>query len=272
MRNQLLTVLLLLVLLPMGVSAQEYYSMDAGGNLSQRNKNKGDSTKVEFPRGLKVWTVDEKFGDITPAEPDTLSFMYMNSIFTEGLHGEFNTTGNLGAIRQNRIFTERIDYDDFIFNHGYDYFSTEAGKFHFTNTYSPITNVGLNSCGDRTNGEDHFKALFAVNAGRRLGVGFKVDYLYGRGYYQENSASLLNASVYGSYLGDRYQAHFLFSNNHQKQAESPTTTTSLTPPATTTSSLQPKYPPCSQATGTGVTTSTSSTLIATALDSTARCP
>ncbi len=219
MRNQLLTVLLLLVLLPMGVSAQEYYSMDAGGNLSQRNKNKGDSTKVEFPRGLKVWTVDEKFGDITPAEPDTLSFMYMNSIFTEGLHGEFNTTGNLGAIRQNRIFTERIDYDDFIFNHGYDYFSTEAGKFHFTNTYSPITNVGLNSCGDRTNGEDHFKALFAVNAGRRLGVGFKVDYLYGRGYYQENSASLLNASVYGSYLGDRYQAHFLFSNNHQKQAE-----------------------------------------------------
>ena len=218
MRINLLYVILLLVLLPLGISAQEYYSMDAGGNLS-RNKTGGDSTKVEFPRGLKVWTVDDKFGDITPAVPDTLPYMYMNTIFTEGLYGEYNTTGNLGAIRQNRIFTDRIDYDDFIFNHGYDYFSTEVKDFHFTNTYSPITNVSLNSCGNRTNGEDHFKALFAVNAGKRLGVGFKFDYLYGRGYYQENSASLFDYTLYGSYLGDRYQAHFLFSTNHQKQAE-----------------------------------------------------
>ena len=50
-------------------------------------------------------------------------------------------------------------------------------------------------------------------------MGFKFDYLYGRGYYQENSASLFNYSIYGSYLGDRYQAHLLFSTNHQKQAE-----------------------------------------------------
>ena len=37
MRINLLYVILLLVLLPLGISAQEYYSMDAGGNLS-RNK------------------------------------------------------------------------------------------------------------------------------------------------------------------------------------------------------------------------------------------
>ena len=219
MKNHLLYVILLLVLLPIAASAQEYYSMDSGGTVSQRRKGSGDSTQVDFPRGMKVWTVDEKFGDITPAVPDTLPHMYMNTIFTEGLYGEYNTTGNLGGFRLNRIFTDRTDYNDFIFNSGYDYFTTAVKDFHFTNTYSPITNVSLNSCGNRTNGEDHFKALFAVNAGKRLGAGFKVDYLYGRGYYQENSASLLNFTVYGSYLGDRYQAHLLFSNNHQKQAE-----------------------------------------------------
>ncbi len=219
MRYYLLAALILLLTMPASLSAQELYSMDAGGNISQRGKNGGDTTKVDFPRGLKVWTVDERFGDITPAVPDTLSHMYMNTIFTEGLYGEYNTTGNLGAIRQNRVFTDRIDYDFFVFTHGYDYFIKEVKDFHFTNTYSPITNVSLNSCGNRTNGEDHFKALFAVNAGRRLGVGFKIDYLYGRGYYQENSASLFDVTAYASYLGDRYQAHFLFSNNHQKQAE-----------------------------------------------------
>ena len=106
MRYHLLPVILLL-LLPLGISAQDYYSMDEGGNVRQSSRNKKDSTKVDFPRGLKVWTVDEKFGDITPAVPDTLPHMYMNSIFTTGMHGEYNTTGNLGAIRQNRIFTDR---------------------------------------------------------------------------------------------------------------------------------------------------------------------
>ena len=205
------------------ISAQDYNSINEDGEVTQaRKRNRNDeeqNKKSEIPRGMRVWTVDEKFGDITPDEPDTLSYMFRNTIFTTGKYGEYNTTGNLGAIRQNRIFTDRPDYDDFIFDHGYDYFLTPVSDFHFTSTYSPITNLSLNSCGNRTNGEDHFKALFAVNAGKRIGLGFKFDYLYGRGYYQENSASLFNYSLYGSYLGDRYQAHFLFSTNHQKQTE-----------------------------------------------------
>ncbi len=205
------------------ISAQDYNSINEDGEVTQaRKRNRNDeeqNKKSEIPRGMRVWTVDEKFGDITPDEPDTLSYMFMNTIFTTGKYGEYNTTGNLGAIRQNRIFTDRPDYDDFIFDHGYDYFLTPVSDFHFTSTYSPITNLSLNSCGNRTNGEDHFKALFSVNAGKRIGLGFKFDYLYGRGYYQENSASLFNYSLYGSYLGDRYQAHFLFSTNHQKQTE-----------------------------------------------------
>ena len=41
----------------------------------------------------------------------------------------------------------------------YSYFNTPVSDFHFTNTYSPITNITLNSCGDRTNGEDDFLGL-----------------------------------------------------------------------------------------------------------------
>ncbi len=213
---------LLLAAMPLGVAAQDYNSIGEDGvmKLAKRG-NKKDSVdgKKDFPRGLKVWTIDERFGDITPAEPDTVPFMFMNSIFTTGMNGEYNTTGNLGANRLNRIFTDRQSYDDFIFSHGYDYFVKQVSDIHFTNTYSPITNLSLNTCGNRTNGEDHFKALFAINAGKRIGVGFKFDYLYGRGYYQENSASLFNYTLWGSYLGDRYQAHLLLSTNHMKQAE-----------------------------------------------------
>ncbi len=215
----------LLVILLTGIctelTAQNYNSLDASGNYTAAHTN--DSTKKgskDFPRGLKVWTVDERFGDITPAVPDTASYMFMNTIFTDGLYGEYNTTGNVGAPRLNRIFADRNSIaEDFIFNGYQDYFIVNPGKFHFTNTYSPITNLSLNSCGNRTNGEDHFKALFAVNAGREFGAGFKFDYIYGRGYYSDNSAALFNYSAWASYLGERYQAHLLFSTNHQKQAE-----------------------------------------------------
>ena len=69
----------------------------------------------EIPKGIKVWTVDKRFGDIVHSTPDTLSHMFMNSIFTTGLRGEFNTTGNLGAPRINRIFIDRSLDGNFIF-------------------------------------------------------------------------------------------------------------------------------------------------------------
>ena len=199
-----------------------YNQMDATGNISRRgDKNMKDSlgTHKEIPKGIKVWTVDTRFGDRRLAVPDTVPHMFMNSIFTTGMRGEYNTTGNLGAPRINRIVIDRPETGQFIFTQPYDFVVTPVDQFHFTNTLSPFTNIAFNTAGNRTNGEDHLTAKFGVNAGKKLGVGFKFDYLYGRGYYQNQSASHFNYTTYGSYLGDQYQAHLLLSTNHQKVAE-----------------------------------------------------
>ena len=198
-------------------------SIDESGNITMRNsRTSADSlgSDKEIPVGIKVWTVDERFGDRRMAQVDTLSHMFPNTVFTTGLRGEFNTTGNLGSPRINRIFIDRTVYDgQFIFTQPYDFFITASQDFHFTNTLSPFTNLTYNSCGDRTNGENHLTARFGVNAGRRIGVGFLFDYLYGRGYYNSQSTSHFNYTLYGSYLGDRYEAHLLLSTNHQKVTE-----------------------------------------------------
>lgn len=199
-----------------------YNEMDDNGNFRQRSSRQNvDSlgTDKEIPKGLKVWTVDSKFGDIRKAEPDTLSHMYMNSIFTTGKYGEYNTLGNVGSPRFSRIFIDRNEDGQFIFTHPYDFFVKPVDTFHFTNTLSPFTNLNYNTCGNRTNGEDHLTAKFGVNSGKRLGVGFNFDYIYGRGFYQNQSTSHFNYTMYGSYLGDRYQAHVLMSTNHQKVTE-----------------------------------------------------
>lgn len=224
MKQFLTSILILFCATTSNVVAQNSYSqIDESGNISTggQRKNKTDSlgTDKEVPKGIKVWTVDARFGDQRPAPLDTVPHMFMNSIFTTGMRGEYNTLGNVGSPRINRIFIDRPDAEQFIFTQPYDFFITPTDQFHFTNTLSPFTNITYNNCGDRTDGEDHFTAKFGVNAGKRIGAGFKFDYIYGRGYYQNQSTSHFNYTMYASYLGDRYQAHLLMSTNHQKIAE-----------------------------------------------------
>lgn len=208
--------------LPVAAQNDFNYNEDSQFRPQTNRKVNTDSlgSDKEIPKGIRVWTVDERFGERKAAVVDTLQHMYMNSTFTEGLRGEYNTLGNMGTARLNRIFIDRRNTQgNFIFTEPYDYIVNPVSDFHFTNTYSPITNITLNSCGDKVTGEDDFKAMFAVNANKRLGAGFRFDYKYGRGYYNAQSTSHFKYTMWASYLGDRYQAHFLFSTNHEKMTE-----------------------------------------------------
>lgn len=209
-------------------NAQTYNQIDETGNITQRdesgnrnfNKHNNDTTSnKEIPIGLYVWTVDRKFGDITPAVPDTMQHLYMNTTFNTGLYGEYNTTGNNYTARESRIVIDRPVGEQFIFTQPYSYIMKQPDQVHFTNTLSPITNISYDNCGDKTNGEDHIDAKFAINSGKRLGMGFDLNYAYARGYYANQSASHFGATLYASYLGDKYKMHAMFSTYHQKASE-----------------------------------------------------
>ena len=186
MNKTVLSLLLLLLMLcmPRGVQAQVYNEMDANGNINQYdeygnqnfNPNKRDSVKgeKEVPKGVWVWTVDRRFGDIRPAELDTMPHLYQNSIYNTGLYGEYNTTGNNYTPRLSRIFIDRRKTEEFFFTQPLDYTTKQPDEFLFTNTLSPYTHISYENCGDKQHGEDHIDAKFAVNAGKRLGFGFKL--------------------------------------------------------------------------------------------------
>ena len=220
---------MLLAWLSATVTAQIYNQMDESGQITQIdetanrnfNKHNKDTSHVnkEIPKGLYVWTIDRKFGDMTPAKPDTMPHLFMNTVFNTGLYGEYNTTGNNYTARQSRIVMDRPLTEQFIFTQPYSHMMKQPDNFLFTNTLSPITNISYDNCGNKTNGEDHIDALFAVNAGKRLGFGFDLNYSYARGYYASQSASHFGATLFASYLGDRYKMHAFFSTYHQKVAE-----------------------------------------------------
>ena len=207
-------------------SQDTFSQIDESGNVTQRNSNQNfnkhnnDTTKnKEVPKGMKTWTVDRKFGNVIPTEPDTLHHLFPQSLFNWGRYGEYNTVGSNYTARENRIFIDRKESSPFIFTDPYSFFMVEPDEFLFTNTLSPLTYLTYDNCGDKQNGEDRLDAKFAVNVNKRLGFGFQLTYDYARGYYSSQSISHFNGSIFATYLGDRYNAHFLFSTNHQKATE-----------------------------------------------------
>jgi hypothetical protein len=217
--------LLVAALLPVALYSQVLNQMDADGNITQQgngnfNPHSNDTTRAKnVPKGIYVWTVDQRFGDVRRTEVDTIPHLYPQSTLATGMYGEYQTIGSNYTARISRIFTDRRPTSQFLFLDTYSQMLKEPWEWHFTNTLSPITNLSYGSCGDKTNGEDLIDARFAVNAGKQTGLGFDHDYRYARGYYQNQSNSHFGATFYVSHLGDKYQLHALFQTNHQKASE-----------------------------------------------------
>lgn len=177
------------------------------------------NTEKIIPIGSFAWTIDQRFGNITPADIDTIPNNFQNFNLTDGPTGQYNFLGNLGSPRLSRLYMQRKPLGTFLFAHPFDYFYTPIEEFQFTNTLSPITNLSYHSCGNKQNGEDRIRVYFASNINKIAGIGLKADYLYGRGYYLNQATSLFNGSIYGYYLGDHYNMHSWISINHMRLGE-----------------------------------------------------
>ena len=230
MRRILLTYILLVVGL---LTAQAQFNptqqvdprtgRDANGNqIDPAMRVHEDSTDVEIqglPPKLYMWHVSENLGTIQKIPADTATHMFQNTNLVEGLRGHYNYLGNLGSPRLSRLFFERRDAEPTIFMEPFSSFFVRPDEFNFTNSNVPFTNLSYYKAGNKVNGEERFKSYFSVNVNKQLAFGFNFDYLYGRGYYNNQNTSFFNAALFGSYIGDRYEATLLYSNNYLKMNE-----------------------------------------------------
>ncbi len=174
---------------------------------------------ISLPPTVYMWRIDPKFGNIRKIPADTLMYNFQNSNLMEGMEGEYNFLGNLGAPRYSRIFFNIPEASDYIFLDPYSAFYFDPDQFNFTNSNIPYSNVSYYKAGSKVNGEERFKAYFSVNVNKRFAFGFNFDYLYGRGMYASQGTGFFNATLFGSYIGDRYQMHAMYSNFSFKMAE-----------------------------------------------------
>lgn len=231
MKNILPYILFVLFLSPLSIYGQFLQNSRTGSGMNKSsgfgsgevfNPFEKDTTTSEnliVPKEIHQWHIDELLGNIMNVEPDTVPYSFQNWAMTEGMNGEYNFLGNMGTPRMSRIFFNRTSDTQYDFMQPYDFFFTKPGELFFTDTKSPYTNLSYHESGDKVTGDDRFRAYFATNAGKKFGIGFLFDYLYGRGQYDNQSTAYMNFSLFSYYRSDKYNYHLLASRYHMKAAE-----------------------------------------------------
>lgn len=227
MRRILLTYILLFVLGLISVNAQR--TVNPMSNLDQQGYQVDPSRQPDsldtgtdvqsIPPKLYMWLLSETLGERTIIPVDTTSLNFQNTNLVGGMTGQYNFLGNLGSPRLSRIFFDRETDDPTMFMTPFSSFFVRPDQMLFTNSNVPYTNLTYYKAGDKINGEERFKSYFSTNVNKRLAFGFKIDYLYGRGYYSNQSTAYFNAALFASYIGEKYQLQATYNNFYMKMNE-----------------------------------------------------
>jgi hypothetical protein len=110
------------------------------------------------------------------------------------------------------IYTERKATSDFFFRDGLQYWMPSLSKMKFYNTKIPMTLMSYNTSGGRENAQDRLQMDFSGNINKRAQFGAKLDYLYSKGSYSNQSTKDLTWGFSGSYIGDRYEFQGFFNH------------------------------------------------------------
>ena len=227
MGHKLLLVVSLLVICVTGLQAQSTLSQNQDGfhgaemdGFLTTDPGK-DSTVVEreVSQEYKQWVIDRNTGLIVDMPLDTVMHYFESEHLTEGHTGRYSYLGNMGSPRLSRVYFDRNELTDFIFEQPYSYYVKDASEFRFTDTKTPHLNLSYFKGGNKTTGEERIKGYFAANFNKKVGIGLNMDYLLGRGRYDSQSTSMFDTRLYTYWRGDKYNAYITANSDEIKVAE-----------------------------------------------------
>ncbi|MFT4072668.1 MAG: putative porin [Dysgonamonadaceae bacterium] len=182
--------------------------------------NKPPSAAIDTTPSIKVWTINETTGEISPAIRDSIRYNFQQTTIQDGHAISSGYLGNIGSPSYSRLFFERGDTPDFFYLQNLGSYYYTPGTQLFYNTKIPYSNLFYQSGGSQNTKEERVKGLVTTNLGKKLNLGFNIDYVYARGNYQYLSNKSIAYNLFSSYQDDKYEMHawagnynYLFSEN-----------------------------------------------------------
>lgn len=159
-----------------------------------------------------AWTITDPLGQRYESTIDTLQLNYHRQAVPSLVSKAYATTGNLGAEGQNQLFFERPAASQFFFEDALSAWLPSINTQKYYNTRIPMTLLSYNTGGSKNNVQDRLKAEFSGNVNKALQIGAALDYLYSKGFYNNQATKDFTWRVFGSYIGDRYELQTFFNN------------------------------------------------------------
>lgn len=159
------------------------------------------------------WRMTQPLGTPYRVPMDTLMLNFYSKDIPSSYSTAYGTTGNLGNAAINNIFFQRPDDIEFFFKTPLSHWIKTASNWTFYNTRLPLTQVSYLSGGSKANAQDHLSGTFSGNVNKRVEIGGNIDYILSRGHYTHQAAKDLSYSLFGSYMGDRYDLQ-MFLNTY----------------------------------------------------------
>ena len=164
---------------------------------------------------VKAWHIDEQFAipDTVPLDTAKLNFQDNNIIEKFSIENSYNA--NWGSPIQSKIYMNRPQRTDFIFEDAYKPYLMDVPVALFYDATFPYTNLTYLTGGPAVGKEEQVKFLFTASPSKKANFGTNLDYLYSKGRFANQAAQRFSGSLFGRYAGKHYSAYGLAAvNNH----------------------------------------------------------
>ncbi len=183
-------------------------SLDQNSQFDQLINDQGaESDSLQKPAQMTLWTIDVRTGDRLPAISDTLLYNFQHTTLPDGESVAMGFLGPLGSPAISKIFNDRPETEQFVFNNPYLSYLKKTEKLLFANTRVPYSKLDYYRSGDKQTREERLDARFTTNFGKSLNVGLDVDLINTKGFYSAQSVKQNNFSLFGNYLSDKFEGH-----------------------------------------------------------------
>jgi hypothetical protein len=173
----------------------------------------------KVPPAMPAWKIDERFGERIPVPMDTMLYNFHQKSLVDGQGVAVGYLGNWGSPALSKIFFERDEVSTFNFLDAFNYYYKRPKSQRFLNTKQPYSNIMYQSGGSRQSKEERFTGEISINFNKKFSIGFDIDYVFSRGYYQWLSNKQLSTNLFASYVTDRYQMHAFIGTNAFNNSE-----------------------------------------------------
>ena len=168
---------------------------------------------------VRSWQIDERYGIADTCGVDTVVTSFQDNVPVHNYSIANAWNSNLGSPLQSKIFFDRTAKTNFIFSNPYDAYTVNASDIRFFNTKTPYALLTYRTALPKFEEEDYFRAHFSININKYLNVGGLVNFISGRGQFQNQTSRMTNGGFFASYGGKRYAFNAVFMVNDFRNYE-----------------------------------------------------